>query len=457
MRVIDRVTVLPARRVTGTLHVPGDKSISHRYALLAAIADGRSTIANYAPGADCASTLACLSALGTIVSRTASARGAEPPLVTIEGRGLRGLRAASDALDCGNSGSTMRMLGGVLAAHPFASTLIGDASLSRRPMRRIMGPLSKMGAVLTAAPGDCPPLRIQGAGLTGIQFAPDTPSAQVKSAVLLAGLQARGETSVREPASTRDHTERALTAFGATVSIQGRTITLLGGQRLAGGQFTVPGDLSSAAFLAVAAAALPGSDVTITGVGLNPSRAALLEVLKRFGAEVETVIEDTRAGEPIGRLTVRHARVADLVIAPEEVPEVIDELPVLATLGTFGGSVTVSGAGELRVKESDRIAELVAGLRAMGADADERPDGFQVRCGARLRGGAVHARHDHRLAMAFAVAALGASGPTEIEGADAVAVSYPAFFDDLERVARRDGSDTPARRDSAPTAGKTTL
>jgi 3-phosphoshikimate 1-carboxyvinyltransferase len=274
---------------------------------------------------------------------------------------------------------------------------------------------------------------------------------------LLAGLQARGETSVREPASTRDHTERALTAFGATVSIQGRTITLLGGQRLAGGQFTVPGDLSSAAFLAVAAAALPGSDVTITGVGLNPSRAALLEVLKRFGAEVETVIEDTRAGEPIGRLTVRHARVADLVIAPEEVPEVIDELPVLATLGTFGGSVTVSGAGELRVKESDRIAELVAGLRAMGADADERPDGFQVRCGARLRGGAVHARHDHRLAMAFAVAALGASGPTEIEGADAVAVSYPAFFDDLERVARRDGSDTPARRDSAPTAGKTTL
>ena len=436
MRVADRIAVSPARAVTGVLRVPGDKSISHRYALLAAIAEGPSTVSNYAPGADCASTLACLASLGAIVSRTPTPDDGDPPIVTIQGRGLRGLVRPSGPLDCGNSGSTMRMLGGVIAAHPFVSTLIGDASLSRRPMRRIIGPLTQMGATVTAGPGDRPPVVIHGGILAGIHFAPDTPSAQVKSAVLLAGLQASGETRVSEPASTRDHTERALAAFGATVAIQGRAITLRGGQRLSGRGLRVPGDLSSAAFMAVAASALAGSDVTITDVGLNPSRAGLLEVLRRFGAQVDTIIEDEWNGEPVGRLRVRHGAMRDLVIAPEEVPEVIDELPVLATLGTFGGSVTVSGAGELRVKESDRIAELVAGLRAMGADADERPDGFQVRSGARLTGGTVHANHDHRLAMAFAIAALGATGPTLIEGADAVAVSYPAFFDDLERLAR---------------------
>ena len=437
MRVADRVSVSPARTVSGVLRVPGDKSISHRYALLAAIADGRTTIAHYAPGADCASTLDCVAALGAIVSRTPAARDSEPPLVTINGCGVRGLKASSSPLDCGNSGSTMRMLGGVVAAHSFISTLIGDASLSRRPMRRIIGPLSQMGATFTAEPGDRPPLRIQGETLTGIAFTPETPSAQVKSAVLLAGLQASGETSVLEPVATRDHTERALSAFGASIAVAGRLITLKGGQRLSGANLTVPGDISSAAFMAVAAAALPGSDVSINYVGLNPSRSALLDVLRRFGADVEATVEEEWNGEPVGRLRIRHGRMTDLVISPDEVPEVIDELPVLATLGTFGGSVTVSGAGELRVKESDRIAELVAGLRAMGADADERPDGFQVRSSKRLTGGTVHARHDHRLAMAFAIAALGATHPTTIEGADAVAVSYPAFFTDLDRLAQR--------------------
>jgi 3-phosphoshikimate 1-carboxyvinyltransferase len=437
MRVADRVAVSPALRVAGAIRVPGDKSISHRFALLAAIADGRSTIANYAPGADCASTLSCVAALGAIVSRSPARDEDEPPLVAIEGRGLCGLRAAPEPLDCGNSGSTMRMLSGVLAGHPFLSTLIGDASLSRRPMRRVIGPLASMGAELTAGPGDRPPLTIRGGDLQGIHFTPETPSAQVKSAVLLAGLQARGETVVTEPATTRDHTERALETFGAVVTIEGKRIALRGGQCLTGCELRVPGDISSAAFIAVAAAALPGSDVTITHVGLNPSRAALLDVLRRFGADVETTVEEQWNGEPVGRVRVRHGAMRDLVIAPDEVPEVIDELPVLATLGTFGGSVTVSGAGELRVKESDRIAELVAGLRAMGADADERPDGFQVRRGARLTGGTVHARHDHRLAMAFAIAALGASGPTQIEGADAVAVSYPSFFEDLDRLAER--------------------
>jgi len=445
MRAADTVTVTPALSIAGALRVPGDKSISHRYALLASIADGRSTITNYAPGADCASTLSCVEALGVIVSRTPSAAPSDPPLVSIDGRGVRGLRAAAAPLDCGNSGSTMRMLGGVIAAHPFISTLVGDASLSRRPMRRIIGPLSQMGATITAEPGDRPPVTVHGANLSGIRFEPETPSAQVKSAVLLAGLQASGETSVLEPASTRDHTERALVAFGATVAIhhstspsaRGGLIRIKGGQRLAGTALRVPGDLSSAAFWAVAAAAMPGSEVSIIDVGLNPSRAALLDVLRRFGADVEATVEDQWNGEPVGRLRIRHRATTDLVITPDEVPEVIDELPVLATLGTFGGSVTVSGAGELRVKESDRIAELVAGLRAMGADADERPDGFQVRSGKRLTGGTVHARHDHRLAMAFAVAALGATGPTTIQGADAVAVSYPAFFEDLDRLASR--------------------
>jgi 3-phosphoshikimate 1-carboxyvinyltransferase len=437
MRVADRVTVSPARSVSGLLRVPGDKSISHRYALLAAIADGRSTIANYAPGADCASSLDCMAALGASVARTASARADEPPLVTIDGCGLRGLQASAAPLDCGNSGSTMRMLAGVIAAHPFISTMTGDASLSRRPMRRIMGPLTRMGATITAAPGDRPPLTIHGADLTGIHFTPETPSAQVKSAVLLAGLMASGQTSVVEPALTRDHTERALTAFGALITINGRSVTLAGGQRLSGRALTVPGDISSAAFVAVAAAALPGSDVTVTHVGLNPSRAALLDVLRRFGADVEETVEDDWQGEPVGRVRIRHAAMRDVVITPDEVPEVIDELPVLATLGTYGGSVSVSGAGELRVKESDRIAELVAGLRAMGADADERPDGFQVRYGGRLTGGTVHARHDHRLAMAFAIAALGGTGDTQIEGADAVAVSYPAFFAHLDQLAQR--------------------
>jgi 3-phosphoshikimate 1-carboxyvinyltransferase len=375
--------------------------------------------------------------LGAIVSRAAARHAGDPPLITIEGRGVRGLRAPAAPLDCGNSGSTMRMLAGVVAAHPFLSTLVGDASLSRRPMRRIIGPLAQMGAEVTAGPGDRPPLTVHGGDLTGIQFAPETPSAQVKSAVLLAGLQASGETVVIEPASTRDHTERALPTFGVTLKTGDRRISIRGGQRLTGRDLRVPGDISSAAFIAVAAAALPGSDVVITQVGLNPSRAALLDVLRRYGADIDATIEDEWQGEPVGRVRVRHGASRDLVIDPAEVSEVIDELPVLATLGTFGGSVSVSGAAELRVKESDRIAELVAGLRAMGADADERPDGFEVRHGARLSGGTVHARHDHRLAMAFAIAALGATGATHIEGADAVAISYPAFFDDLNALAER--------------------
>jgi len=417
----------PARAVRGRIQVPGDKSISHRYALLAALADGRSTIANYAPGADCQSTLSCLADLDVVIERSGPAR-----LVSITGRGLGGLLASSTPLDCGNSGTTMRLLTGVLAAHPFATTLTGDASLSGRPMRRLMAPLRDMGAIFEAAPGDRPPITVHGSRLRPLHYRPDVPSAQVKSAVLLAGLHADGVTAVTESAATRDHTERALEAFGVTTSVEGRTVSLIGGQRLSARDLRVPGDISSAAFPAVAAAALAGSDVTIEGVGLNPSRTAILDLLRRFGAVVEAQVDRRRDGEPVGWVRVRHGGLQYVEVRPEEVPEVIDELPVLAALATFGGGIDVRGAAELRVKESDRISALVGGLRAMGADADERPDGFVIRPRSPLAGGSVDAHGDHRLAMAFAIAALGATGPTRIAGGEVVSVSYPSFFADLD-------------------------
>jgi 3-phosphoshikimate 1-carboxyvinyltransferase len=432
---VRRATVVaPATRIGGTIRVPGDKSISHRYALLAAIADGRTTIRQYAPGADCASTLTCLAALGVTIERVSAPASGEPPLIVVAGRGVRGLEAPSGPLDCGNSGSTMRMLAGLVAAHAFSTTLRGDRSLSRRPMRRVMDPLSRMGAWVVGTEGDRPPITIHGTDLTAIDFVPDVPSAQVKSSVLLAGLQARGQTRVTEAVPTRDHTERALSAFGASVDRTGPVIAIDGGQRLRGLDLRVPGDMSSAAFPAAAAAAVPGSVVRIEGVGLNPGRVGILGVLRRFGALIEVEANAEWQGEPVGAVTVRHGGVASVEILPAEVPGLIDELPVLAALATFGGELRVTGASELRVKESDRISALVQGLRALGADADELPDGFHIRGARPLTGGAVHAHDDHRLAMAFAVAALGASAPVTIEGAEVVSVSYPGFFDDLNRL-----------------------
>lgn len=418
----------------GTIGVPGDKSISHRYALLGALAGGVTTLRHYAPGGDCASTLACLAALGVEISRQTAADGT--PDVRIQGRGRAGLAAPTQTLDCGNSGSTMRMLAGVVAAHPFVSTLAGDRSLSRRPMRRVMAPLTLMGARVEAADGDRPPLTITGGHLQGIAFTPEVPSAQVKSAVLLAGLHAEGVTSVTETASTRDHTERALTAFGGASAVEGLTVSVAGGQQLVGRTLTVPGDFSSAAFWLVAAAALPGSRVEIEAVGLNPTRSALLGVLRRFGARVHVETAADENGEPRGTVLVEGDRAEAIVITPEEVPGLIDELPAIAALAAHGGEVTVRGAGELRVKESDRISALVAGFRALGIDADERDDGFVIRgrSGERPKGGVADARGDHRMAMAFAIAALAAEGPSTIDGAEAVDISYPGFFETLERL-----------------------
>jgi 3-phosphoshikimate 1-carboxyvinyltransferase len=433
MGSIDAVIVHPAHRVHGRVRLPGDKSISHRYALLAAVAEGATTIHGYSTGADCASTAACLRALGVRIEteRSDPERG---PTLRVEGRGLGGLRVPGGILDAGNSGSTMRMLAGLLAGQPFAVTLDGDASLRRRPMRRIITPLEAMGARITSA-GDRPPLTIQGtASVRPIDFEPQVPSAQVKSAVLLAGLHGDGITRVRERVATRDHTERALEAFGARVIREAGAVSLAGRQRLSGATVRVPGDISSAAFWLAAAAALPQSDLVLEEVGLNPTRTAILDVLRRMGALIDADVTREEAHEPIGTIRIRHGALAPVVIEPAEVPAMIDELPVLAALATHGGDLSVSGAQELRVKESDRISALAQGLRALGASIEERPDGFHVRGRNRLTGGEADARGDHRLAMAFAIAGLGATGPTAIRGAGAAAVSYPEFFSVLESL-----------------------
>jgi 3-phosphoshikimate 1-carboxyvinyltransferase len=428
------LVVQPAQRVRGRVRPPGDKSISHRYAMLASIADGVSTLHGYSTGEDCASTLRCLRGLGVQINQAGrdSVAGIE---VLIAGLGIHGVTAPVDVLDAGNSGSTMRMLAGILAAQPFRTSIAGDDSLRRRPMRRIIDPLERMGARVTSVEGR-PPLTIEGTSdLIAIDFEPEVPSAQVKSAVLLAGLHAHGVTRVHERLPTRDHTERALRAFGADVVRAGSVVSVVGGQRLQARELLVPGDLSSAAFWMVAAAALPGSEVTIEHVGLNPTRIGMLDVLRRLGASIdveETTVGD--GGEPIGTIVVRHRALLDSHIAPHEVPGLIDELPALAALATHGGALSVTGAGELRVKESDRISALAEGFRRMGADIEERSDGFEVRATRQLSGGEVDAHDDHRLVMAFAIAALGASGPTTIHDADAAAVSYPDFFSVLESL-----------------------
>jgi 3-phosphoshikimate 1-carboxyvinyltransferase len=425
------VAVAPARRLQGRLEVPGDKSIAHRYALLAALASGRSTFSHFAPGADCRSTLACLRQLGVEVTEGPTG------VVTLVGREIGQLCSPAAPLDAGNSGTTMRLMAGVVAGYAFSTTLVGDASLSRRPMRRVIAPLEQMGAHIDSTEGR-PPLVIHGTRLQSIVHRPATPSAQVKSAVLLAGLHADGTTSVTEPAATRDHTERALAAFGGRIEVDGLTVSVAGGQRLAPQSLVVPGDFSSAAFWLVGAAALPGSRVEVEGVGLNPTRTALLGILQRFGARVTVETTTSEAGEPRGRITVEGDRMGTLEIMPDEVPGLIDELPAIAALAAHGGEVIVRGARELRVKESDRIAVLVTGFRALGVAADELPDGFIVRGpsagSARASGGIAHAGGDHRMAMAFAIAALGADRPSTIVGADAVVISYPDFFDTLSRL-----------------------
>jgi len=418
----------PAESVHGDLSVPGDKSISHRYVLLSALAPGRSVIEHLSSGADVAATVACMRALGAQVTFEG------PDLATVTGGTWT---APARELDAENSGTTMRLLAGLLAACPFRSTLTGDASLRRRPMRRVIDPLSAMGAHISSQ-GGLAPLVIDGGPLQGLEWTPPVPSAQIKSAILLAGLSASGVTTVVEPADTRDHTERAFPLFGLSCAVEGRRVSVHGGQRPtpARAPLRVPGDPSSAAVWAAAAATLPGSLVRIRGVALNPRRLGFLHALERLGARVSMTQDSIEGGEPVGTITVAFSDRRDTTIEASEVPGLIDELPVLAACAAAGRRLEVSGAAELRVKESDRITALVTGFRALGVDAEERPDGFVIDGRTQASGGHAHAVGDHRLVMAFAIVALAASGPTRIDGAECVAVSYPTFETDLRRMLR---------------------
>jgi 3-phosphoshikimate 1-carboxyvinyltransferase len=418
----------PSGPLTGSLTLPGDKSISHRYAILASLANGVSTIHNYSTGADCHSTLNALRALGIVITE-------DVLKVTVNGNGLDGWRAPAGALDCGNSGSAIRMLAGVLAAQPFSSRLIGDESLSGRPMGRIMDPLRQMGAVIEARDGRFPPLLIHGSALHPIDYTLPVASAQVKTCVLLAGMYAEGETVIREPVRSRDHTEIALREFGAHITTSKRVITLQGRPTLEARELLVPADLSSAAFFLVAALLVPGSDLYLRGVGLNPTRSALLDFLLSAGASLEVVNLEQMNGELIGDLHVRHSPIRGGVIEGEVAAALIDEIPVLAVLGAASQQgLTVRDAKELRVKETDRIQTVLDNLRRMGVDAEEAPDGMHIPGGQKFHAAHFDSFGDHRIAMAFAIAALHADGPCQMDGSEAASVSFPSFYELLAQA-----------------------
>ena len=422
----------PARNITGSLRLPGDKSISHRYALLGGLAHGKTRLTNFSSGADCASSLACVAALGAKVTRAADG--------AIEIIGTDGhFRHAEAPLDCGNSGSTMRMLAGLLAPQRSSYTLVGDASLSRRPMERVRKPLVQMGADIRLTEGHAP-VTIRGSQLKGIDYTTPVPSAQVKSAVLFAGLQASGTTTVREAVRTRDHSELALRAFGAAVDRTIDSVSIAGGQQLHGIEAAVPGDLSSAAFFLCAAALFPESNLVFDGLGLNPTRATLLDVLTALGVQIGVLNLEEKNGELVGTVQVNAPRdgMTGTTISGALAAQLIDELPVLAAIGPYTKQgIRIRDAKELRVKESDRIALVARNLRAMGAEVEEFDDGLDVPGGQRLHAAEIDSGGDHRIAMAFSVAGLRARGETVIRGAESAAISFPEFFEMLDQVAER--------------------
>jgi 3-phosphoshikimate 1-carboxyvinyltransferase len=429
--------IRPARNIYGSLRLPGDKSISHRYAMLGAFAEGVSRFTNFSTGADCASTLACMEALGAKVNRIGQ-NGTETDAIEIIGVGGR-VTPATHPLDCGNSGSTMRMMSGLLAAQQGRFTLIGDASLSRRPMERIRKPLEQMGARLTLTEGHAP-LTIEGARLTPIDFTTPVPSAQVKTCILLAGLQTAGTTTVHEAIRTRDHSELALRAFGAELTRTATSVSISGPQSLHAIEAAVPGDLSSAAFFLCAAAIFPGSNLVLDAVGLNPTRAALLDVLTTLGAKINVLNLEEKHAELVGivQISAPAEGLSSTAITGAVAAQLIDELPVLAAIGPYtSGGIRIRDAKELRVKESDRIALVVRNLRAMGAEVEEFEDGLDVPGGQSLHGAVIDSGGDHRIAMAFSVAALRAEGETTIRGAESAAISFPEFFELLDLIAER--------------------
>ena len=415
--------------------MPGDKSISHRYAMLAGLAEGTTRLSNFSTGADPASSLACMEALGATVRTTG-----EGLARVIEVTGVAGsFSQPSEPLDCGNSGSTMRMLSGLIASHPHTFTLIGDPSLTLRPMERIRKPLTEMGAKLELVDGHAP-ITIHGGPLTAIDFDTPIPSAQVKTAVLFAGLQASGTTSLSEAVRTRDHSEHALRAFGATLIRAGDRLSISGDQKLAAIDATIPGDISSAAFFLCAALLFPDSNLILDSIGMNPTRTALLDVLGLLGAKFKVLNVEEHHGEMIGTLQVNVApgglKGAEITGALSAM--LIDELPVLAAIAPYTrDGIRIRDAGELRVKESDRIALVAQNLKAMGAVFTEFKDGLEIPGNQQLRGAQIDSGSDHRIAMAFSIAALRATGETEIHGAEAAAISFPEFFTHLDMLAMR--------------------
>ncbi len=424
--------IRPARNLIGSMRLPGDKSISHRYGMLAAFAEGTSRFSNFSTGADCASTLACMEALGARVERQEDGR------IAVTGVGGR-VTPSNAPLDCGNSGSTMRMISGLLAPQDGTFTLIGDASLSRRPMERIRKPLQDMGARLTLTEGHAP-ITIEGSSLNAIDYSTPVPSAQVKTCVLLAGLQTAGTTTVRESVRTRDHSELALRAFGADLTRTVNSVSITGPQKLHAIDAAVPGDISSAAFFLCAASLFPGSGLVLDSLGLNPTRATLLDVLTALGAHISVLNLEERNAELVGTVQVSApaAGLGSTEVSGALAAQLIDELPVLAAIGPYTrGGIRIRDARELRVKESDRIALVVRNLRAMGAEVEEFEDGLDVPGGQTLHGATIDSGGDHRIAMAFSIAALRAEGDTRIQGAESAAISFPEFFDLLDLVAER--------------------
>jgi len=424
------VVIRPAKNLSGSVRLPGDKSISHRYAMLGGIAEGATRLENFSTGADCASTLGCLRALGVKCQRNEGS-------VVIQGSGAK-LQAPTAPLDCGNSGSTIRMLSGILAGQEFTSELGGDESLSRRPMARIIKPLEMMGAKIEAGDGGRPPLRVTGARLKAIDYKLPVASAQVKTSLLFAGLYADGTTRIEEPIQTRDHGELALQAFGAQIDRRMREVSIEGGQLLHGIEAMVPGDISSAAFFLCAAGLFPDSQLSVPGLLLNPTRARLLDVLIGLGLRIKMSELEEHYGELIGTLLVQGGNLKGTRVSGGDAAALIDEIPVLAAIAPYtADGIEIRDARELRVKESDRIASVATNLRLMGAEVEEFDDGLRIPGGQKLHGALLDSFGDHRIAMAFAVAALRAEGETEITGADAAVISYPEFFNTLESLLQR--------------------
>jgi 3-phosphoshikimate 1-carboxyvinyltransferase len=432
MKPGSQIIVRPARNLHGTVSLPGDKSISHRYAMLAGIAEGPSRLENYSSGADCASTLECMRSLGVMWERNDSSEN----IIQVQGGGPS-LAAPSVPLNCGNSGSTMRMLSGIVAAQNFTSEMVGDESLSRRPMERVIAPLTAMGARIASLNGR-PPLRVTGAKLKAIAYKMPVASAQVKTCLLFAGLLAEGETRIEEPLRTRDHGEVALRAFGAELQRKGNELRIRGSQRLRGIEAHIPGDLSSSAFFLCAAALFPGSQLAIPNLLMNPTRARLLDVLVQMGLHISVTQLEEVHGELVGAVQVEGAQLKTATFSGADSAALIDEIPVLAAIAPYTEQgIEVRDARELRVKESDRLSAIATNLRQMGAQVEEREDGLRIPGGQTLHGAELDSFGDHRIAMAFAIAALRARGETLIRNADAAAISYPSFFSSLEELVER--------------------